>query len=180
MPEIKILAIKKEQTLTLVMFFTLLAIATFAPYLKIQFLTGPIVNAVLIISTVLLGVESAIFIGLLPSLYALAVGLLPAVLAPMIPFIMTANAILIVVFNFLFSAASRSSVKIGTRYWLGILSASFLKFLFLFLTSQIVVNLLIKKEIASKVAVMMSWPQLFTALAGGALAYLFLKGLKKI
>ena len=49
--------------------------------------------------------------------------------------------------------------------------ASVLKFIFLFISSSIVVNLIIKTELASRVAGIMSFPQLFTALAGGVIAY---------
>lgn len=147
-----------------------LAIAVLAPLLKQQFITGLIVNAVLFISVMLLGNQGAILVGLVPSLIALSAGLLPIVLAPMIPFIMLGNTILIITFDY-FKKKS---------YWLGIIIASFLKFLFLFLASSVVANLIIKKEIASKVAVMMSWPQLLTALTGGVIAYLFLKTIKKI
>lgn len=151
-------------------FVGLIAIAVFAPLLKQQMITGPLVNSTLFIAAVLLGGESAILVGLLPSLIALSVGLLPAPLAPMIPFIMTANAILILAFL--------QSKK--RNYWLGIVSASILKFIFLFATSSIVVNLITKQQVAAKAAAMMSWPQLITALAGGIIAYLFLKAAKKI
>jgi hypothetical protein len=103
-------------------------------------------------------------------LIALSSGLLPAVLAPMVPFIMVGNSILILVFSNLREK----------NYWMSAILASFLKFLFLFLSSSIVINLLLKKEIATTVALMMSWPQLFTAIAGSLIAYFFLKGVKKI
>ncbi|TSD05139.1 MAG: [Fe] hydrogenase subunit HymD [Parcubacteria group bacterium Athens0714_12] len=112
--------------------------------------------------------HNAILIGLIPSLIALSTGLLPPVLAPMIPFIMAGNTILILTFSYLKEK----------NFWLGVISASFLKFIFLFSASSIVINLLLKKEIAAKVALMMSWPQLLTALSGGLLAYLFLKFFK--
>ena len=88
----------------------------------------------------------------------------------MIPFIMIGNTLLVVVFGYLKER----------DYWLGVIVASVLKFLFLFSISSIVIDLLFKKEIALKVAMMMSWPQLFTALIGGSIAYLFLKNTKKI
>lgn len=170
MQEVKAQVIKKEKVFALTTFVVLVGVATLAPLIKQQAITGSIVNATLLISTVLLGIPGAILVGLFPSLIALSVGLLPPVLAPMIPFIMAGNAILVVTFGYLRKK----------NYWLGIISASILKFLFLFGTSFIVVNLILKKEIASKVAQMMSWPQLATALAGGFIAYLFLKSIKKI
>lgn len=169
MEKTKILALKKETIVKAITFIILLGAATAAPLFHFQPVTGPIVNATLFIATALLGIQNAIFIGLLPGVIALSVGLLPPVLAPMIPFIMLGNTILIVVFSYLRKK----------NYWLGVVSAGALKFLFLFGTSSIVINLLLKKEIASKVAMMMSWPQFATALAGGIIAYLFLRGVGK-
>ncbi|MCD6550472.1 iron hydrogenase [bacterium] len=154
----------------LAVFATLLGISITAPFLKQQALTGPLVNASLFVGVALLGTEATLLIGLLPSLFALSIGLLPAILAPMIPFIMTGNAILILAFGYLKNK----------NYWLGAISASFLKFIFLFASSQVVINLIIKKEIAAKATVMMSWPQLATALIGSFIAYFFLKIIKRI
>jgi thiamine transporter ThiT len=170
MTETKILTINKEKTLVLAKFGILLAIALIVPFIKQQAITGSIVNAVLFVSTVLLGVEAGILIGLIPSVISLSVGLLPAILAPMIPFIILGNAILVVIFSYFKEK----------NYWLGMFLGSALKFLFLFNASSIVINLLLKKEIAGRVAAMMSWPQLFTALSGGLIAYFVLRAMKKI
>ena len=168
MNQIKTLALKKENISVLMQFVALVGIATVAPLLGQQAITGPIVNATLFISVMFLGAQNAILVGLIPSLIALSVGLLPSILAPMIPFIMVGNTILIMTFSHLKERG----------FWLGMILASALKFFFLFGTSSIVINLLLKKEIAAKVAMIMSWPQLFTALAGGLIAYIFLKSMK--
>jgi len=170
MEKIKILAINKEKISVLTQFGILLAITLAAPFMGQQAITGSVVNATLFISTAFLGIEAGILIGLIPSVISLFVGLLPIALAPMIPFIIIGNAILVVVFK---------NFK-EKNYWLGIISASVLKFLFLFGTSSIAVNFIFKKEIAYKFAAMMSWPQLFTALCGGLIAYVFLKTCKKL
>lgn len=170
MNKIKVLAIPRKKVFAIAQFAALLGIAVLAPLLYSQPVTGAIVNATLFVSAVLLGTQSAILIGLIPSLIALSVGLLPIALAPMVPFIITGNAILILVFGFFKKK----------NYWLGVISAGVLKFLFLFSSSSIVIDLILKKEIAQKAAAMMSLPQLFTALAGGAIAYLILKSVKKI
>lgn len=151
-------------------FVLLLGVATAAPLFHNQFITGPIVNATLLVAVALLGMRDGILIGLIPSSIALSVGLLPPVLAPMIPFIIVGNAILVVTFGYLRNK----------NYWLGLVSASILKFTFLFATSSIVINLLANQKVAANVAVMMSWPQLVTALAGGLIAYGFLRGIKKV
>lgn len=158
-----------DKTLTitkvkLAYFAAAFAVAFLFPFFGNQFITGPIVNAVLFIATVLLGVEYAIFIGLFPSLVSLSVGLLPAVLAPVVPFIMISNALLVLVFN-LFK----------DKLIQGIIIASILKFLFLLSTTSLMTSLVIKKELASKIVMMMNWPQLLTALIGGLIAYSFLK-----
>lgn len=170
MNQVKALTLKKVKILTLAQFIVLVGICTVAPLFHSQPITGPIVNAALFISVMLLGTQNAILVGLIPSTIALSVGLLPAILAPMIPFIIISNTILVLVFSYLREK----------NYWAGIIFASLLKFIFLFATSSIVINLLLKKTIAQKVAMMMSWPQLLTALVGGFIAYLFLKGIKKI
>ena len=143
---------------------------TVAPLVKQQFIVGPIVNATLFISAATLGTAGAIMVGLVPSVISLSVGLLPPVLAPVIPFIMISNALLVSVF----------AIFRKRNFFLGIVAASVVKYLFLYATSSMVISLLLKKEVASSVAQMMSWPQLVTALAGGVLAWVFLRGAKRI
>jgi hypothetical protein len=169
MIQIKVLSIKKEKTLILVQFVILMTISLLAPLIKSQLISGSIVNAMLFVSTSFFGLSAGILIGLLPSFFALAAGLLPMILAPMIPFIITANVILVVVFN---------SLK-SKNYWLAVISAGFLKFGFLFLTSLMLINLFLNQQTAAKAAVIMGWPQLFTVLTGGLISYLFLKNIKK-
>lgn len=170
MSKARVLTFKKKRVFASVWFVSLVTVATLAPFFLHQAVAGPVVNAVLFISVVLWGVRSAVLIGIFPSLIALSTGLLPAVLAPMIPFIMTGNILLIMVF---------SSLR-EKNYWRGMITAGILKFAFLFGASSIVIDLLLNKEIAPKVAMMMSYPQLFTALSGGLIAFLFLRSIKKV
>ena len=172
MQGLKVQVIPKINIRKLIQFSALLGIASIAPVLLShqQIISSPIVNATLIISVVLLGTESAILVGLVPSIVALSAGLLPAVLAPMIPFIMLSNVILVGVFGYLYKK----------NYWTGLISAALIKFIFLFATSSIVVNLILKTELAKQVSLIMNWPQLLTALAGGVLAFGFLKIIKKV
>ncbi len=161
------LAIKKEALLVLVI---LVGIAMAAPVLfKQQYITGTIVNATLILGAVILGSKDAILIGLLPSTMAISAGIISPVLAPMIPFIIVGNTILILTFCYL--------SKIN--YWLGAVAGSVLKFGFLYATSTIVIGLLLNTQVAPVVAQAMSWPQLFTALAGSILAFGILKVMRK-
>ncbi len=154
-------------------FVLFVAIVTIAPLLNQQIVTGSIVNATLFISVATLGVSATMMVGMLPSVIALSAGLLPPVLAPMVPFIIIGNTLLILIFAWLYKKNDL----------LAVISASIIKFTFLFATGSVVINLLLEKAVASQVALMMSWPQLLTAIIGGGIAIVFLhlvyKGGKK-
>jgi hypothetical protein len=153
------LAVKKEAILTLLVLVAVAAVASLIT--KQQYITGSIVNAALIIGTAWLGTRDGLLIGLIPSSFALAVGILNPILAPMVPFIIIGNAILVLSFGYLKNV----------NYWLGVVVGSLLKFGFLYATSRIVIGLLINKQVAPAVANTMSYPQLVTALVGGIVAF---------
>ena len=161
------LALKKEALLILAL---LIGVAIVAPVLfKQQLVAGTIVNATLILGVSFLSVRDGLIISLVPSSLALVSGLLPAVLAPMIPFLIVSNTILVLAFAYLSKF----------NYWAGVIIGSVLKSAFLFGTSSIVVGLLVNKQIAPTITQMMSWPQLFTAVAGGIVAFCIIKLVKE-
>jgi hypothetical protein len=149
----------------ILVFTILLGMAGAAPLVGNQLVTGTIVNATLLIAVAMLGVSGGLIIAIVPSTIALATGLLPVVLAPMLPFIMVGNILLVLTFGFLKN----------TNYWLGAVTGAVLKFGFLTAMIGIVAHLLINQNLVSSVAYMLSWPQLVTALAGSLLAYGFLR-----
>jgi len=173
MAQIKTLIINKPIINFLTPFIVLLGVSVFAPFFHFQPISGPLVNACLFIGATLLDVQAGIMLGLLPSLIALSVGTLPAPLAPMIPFIMVSNALLVLTFSWVQNNIKH--ISFGFKFAIGVLTASVLKYLFLFSSSYIVIHLIAQKPIAQKAAQMMSWPQLITAVCGGALAYGVLK-----
>lgn len=162
MSEAKTEAIPREKLLILVKFLAMLGILAIAPMFPWQQITGPIVNAILFIAVMLVGVHYGIVLALVPSVIALTTGFLILPLAPMVPFIMIANCILVVTFNYFKDK----------NYWTGVVVASVFKFLFLYAISSLIIS--------GPISLMMSWPQLFTALAGGVIAYGFLKFIKRI
>ncbi|PWB38707.1 MAG: iron hydrogenase [Parcubacteria group bacterium] len=166
----KVISVEKKGILTVVQLAGLLGISVILPLFHQQWITGPMINAMLFIAVVLVGLSNAMILALLPSTIALSVGLLPPLLAPMIPFIMISNVVMVIAFDRLWQK----------DFWSGVVAGSVLKFLFLWSTSTLVINLVIKKELAPTISGMMSWPQLATALIGGAIAYGFLKSIKKI
>jgi len=172
----------KEQVLgrvnvqALTQFVGLAGIALFLPFfIHLQWISGPIINAILILILFLVGIRSAMVVALVPSLMALAGGLLPAILAPAVPFIMISNALFILTIDWFYNKTKDSN----KGYWLGVVLAAAVKFVFLFLSVSWIAKLLIKQELAVKVAEMMSWPQFATAIIGGMIAWVILKWLKR-
>jgi hypothetical protein len=173
----------KEKALTaineteLVRFLGFATIAAGLPFLiHQQWITGPIVNAILILVLFLSGLRFALILAFVPSLMALASGLLPAILAPVIPFIMISNIIYIYILDRFYQRIKNE--KKG--YWVGLFFASSFKFLFLQLSFIFISNILIKEPVVLKVAQMLSWSQLFSAVTGGMIAWVILKKIKRI
>ena len=153
---------------SIMQFAGLASVAIFLPYMvPFQWVVGPIVNAVLILTLLKFGFRNAVAIAIVPSLMALAGGLLPIVLAPVVPFIMISNVILILCVDWFYNNFQDKT----KGYWTGVIVGAGLKFLFLFLSVNIISGLLIQQELAVKVAQMMSWPQLYTAMIGGVIAW---------
>jgi len=172
MISLKAKAITQINAQVLVRFFILAGVATLLPfYVHTQWLTGPIINAVLILTLFLVGIRAALILCLVPSMVALGSGLLPAILAPIVPFIMMGNALLVLAVDWFYNNLLDSN----RGYFLGLFTGALIKFLFLYSSVIIISRLLIKQELALKVAQIMSWPQLATAVIGGVIATYFLK-----
>ena len=172
----------KQQTMARVdvwamtQFFALASVATVLPFfIHLQWVTGPIVNAILVLTLFLVGIRSALVVCLIPSLMALSGGLLPAILAPVVPFIMISNVLFVLGVDWLYQATKDEN----RGYWLGVLVGASLKFVFLLASVGFIGRLLLKQELAVKVAQMMSWPQFATAVTGGLIAWVILKWLRR-
>ena len=114
---------------------------------------------------VIIGPMEAILLGLMPSAIALSTGLLPIALAPMVPFIMIGNAVLVVLFHYL--RGQNFALRLGL--------SALLKFAFLHFSVVFIMSALLQNEIVSKLAIMMSWPQFVTAVIGGIIVYPIIK-----
>jgi len=144
------------KTLTRTALLLALAIAV-QQFLKIQWLVGPSINAILILAVGYNGLLSGVTIGLLTPLLAFTLGIMP--LAVVVPFIMVANACLCLGYAWLKKA----------QPVLGVLVGALLKFGFLALA----VNFII--QVPPKVATALGFTQLITALTGGLVALIILK-----
>lgn len=123
-----------------------------------QYATGPLVNTMLYIAATFVGIGGGVAIGVVTPVIAFWRGILPPPLGPMIPFIAIGNAVLVIVFGLLERRGRLAAI-------VGIVAASVLKFLVLSGAVRFVVQ--VKPAIAN----MMQTPQLMTALAGGAIAF---------
>jgi len=158
-------------------FLGLAGITILVPFfIHLQWLTGPFVNAMLIIILFILGIRSALVMCLIPSLMALSGGLIPYFLTPAVPFIMISNVIYILSIDWLYN-----NIKDNAKgYWLGLLLGSTVKFVFLLISLNIISRIMIKQDVIALIIKMFSWPQFATALAGGVFAWFILKWLKRI
>ena len=163
------LVLNRVKIKTAILFLVFIFIITIAPLFRSQIITGSIVNAVLFISVIVLGLKFAIIISVIPSIIALFTGILSPILMPLIPYIILSNVILVYSFYLLKDK----------NYWLSVIVSSFLKFLFLFTISNFMIKFIIKEDIIKNIAVIMSYPQLITALMGGFIAYIILKIINK-
>ncbi len=128
-----------------------------------QAVTGPLINALLLLTLLWFGRANAFFVALLPSSAALAAGLLPAPLAPLLPFIMISNCLYIAVFAVLTGAGWRQRGQ-------AVLAAALVKASFLWLMLTLVLAGLLPAALNEQARFMMSFAQLWTAVAGGFLA----------
>lgn len=140
-----------------------------------QFLVGPIINSILILTTFICGIWWGIGVGILTPLLAWLVGQLATPLAPFIPFIMVGN----IIYVFLFSLFMKGEL---VKKSVGILFGAILKFAFLSIASTkliILIGIKFPPKIAKALANSMSFPQLITAIIGGILALILIELLRK-
>lgn len=144
-------------------------VAIIAPAIGQQFLTGTLVNATLFIATFRYGWKIAALLGILPSSISLVIGFLVPAVAPLIPFIMLSNVLLV----WLFARMEKQD------YWIRAISAVALKTAFLFAIG-FAVSQFIGDAVLIKIASnMFTWMQAVTGITGAALAFGFYKIYKK-
>ncbi|HPR88340.1 MAG TPA: ECF transporter S component [bacterium] len=137
-----------------------------------QFFTGPLVNMMLVLTTLISGVTGGMALGCITPLIALLRGQLPPVLAPFVPFILAGNALYVLLFGALRGRLAARPLY-SWRAWLGIVVGSAGKFLWLLGAARLLMPLLLSRSLPPAVIAMMTLPQLITALLGGLLALLF-------
>lgn len=135
-----------------------------------QYVTGPLVNALLLLTLEWCGLGQAMAVGMLTPVSAALRGVLPLPLWVMMPFIAVGNAAFVGVFSLL----RRRSPG------LALVAAAVVKFAWLYAAVTALVVWPLHVAVGGNVAAvaipqamvaMMRWPQLGTALAGGLLAF---------
>ena len=145
-----------------------------------QIVTGSCVNAVLAVSALLVGLSSGLTVALISPVCAYLLGIAPNLVA--VPAIMAGNAVFVLALSLLCGKAL-------WRQALAWLVAAAAKFAVLYtlvvvlicgpLSGSLLEAGLMKKPMIAVMTASFSWPQLVTALIGGALALFLLPVLKK-
>ncbi len=137
-----------------------------------QPLTGPLVNMMLIFTTLVTNVYGGMALGALTPLIALLRGQLPPVLAAFVPFIILGNALFVLLFSVLQRRLRRTSWHTATA-WPGIAIGALAKFAWLFISARFLLQIFVSAALPEKFIAMMTFPQLLTALIGGGMALAF-------
>ena len=145
-----------------------------------QIVTGSCVNAVLAVTVLLTGLSSGVTVAVLSPLFAYFLGIAPQILT--VPAIMIGNAAFVVLLHL-----TKSNVI--WRSAAGLLAAAVCKFALLYvlvtyvicgvLAQPLLAQGLLKEPMLKMLPATFSFPQLLTALVGGAVALLVVPVLKK-
>jgi len=172
----------RTQKLTRVVF--LIAITLIIQALGLpQPVTGPLINMMLLLTTLILEPYSGMALGAMTPMVAAFRGQLPPILIPMVPFIIVSNALLIGVFalveKILCKRFGKDNPLINPGCWIGLFTGSLIKFLWLYLSALFFIPLFFGKELPEKIVAMMALPQFITAVIGGIFAFIIFQLLKK-
>lgn len=145
-----------------------------------QLVTGSCVNAVLAITALLVGPAGGIAVAVISPVLAFLLGIAPQ--AVTVPAIMAGNTVFVVLLSLLYGEKTARRV-------LAWLAAAAAKFVTLYvLVVKIICGLAapallaagtLKEPMLKMLPTMFAWPQLFTALIGGALALVLVPMLKR-
>lgn len=144
-----------------------------------QFLVGPIINAILLVSVVICGTWWGVGIGVLTPILAFLIGQLSPIFAPFIPFIMIGNILYVIAFALIYKKFKTSSLA---KEAIGVIISSLLKFAFMFVSAVKIIHILnisFSKLALKLLPTAMGMLQLVTAIIGGILAIVIIEILRK-
>ena len=148
-----------------------------------QLVTGSFVNAVLAVTVLVAGLSSGLTVALISPVLAYLLGIAPQILT--VPAIMVGNSVFVTLLYFI---AGKDSKKL-MRQVLAWLAAAVAKFAALYaivvwlicglFSEGLLASGALKAPMLNALPATFSWPQLFTALIGGAVALLIVPVLRK-
>ncbi len=127
-----------------------------------QFIVGPTVNAILLLTLYFSGLKWALLVGISTPVLAFVTGVLATPMGPFIPFIAIGNGLYILLFSLLMNRRNGETI--------GVIIASLAKFLFLYFSATQIINIFalgIPEPVKKSLAIAMGIPQFITALVGG-------------
>lgn len=148
-----------------------------------QLVTGSFVNAVLAVTVLVAGLSSGLTVAVISPILAYLLGIAPQPLT--VPAIMVGNAVFVVLLHFISGSSSKKILR-QLIAWLSAATAKFaaLYFIVVWLFCGVFADTLLasgalKEPMLKMLPAMFSWPQLFTALVGGAVALIISPMLRK-
>jgi hypothetical protein len=148
-----------------------------------QLVTGSCVNAVLAVSALVGGLGCGIVVALVSPVLAFLLGIAPQILT--VPAIMVGNSVFVVLLSWLADKTGKNLVK-QVIAWI---AAAVAKFASLYaivvwlicgvLSENLLASGVMKAPMLKALPATFSWPQLFTALIGGAVALIITPVLRK-
>ena len=148
-----------------------------------QLVTGSCVNAVLAVTALVAGLSGGITVAVISPVLAYLLGIAPQILT--VPAIMVGNTVFVVLLRLI---AGRDSQKIGRQIaaWISAAAAKFAALYAIVVwvicgvfSQGLLASGMMKPPMLKALPVTFSWPQLFTALIGGAVALLITPALRK-
>lgn len=148
-----------------------------------QFVTGSCVNTVLAVSGLLGGLWCGVTVALISPVLAFILGIAPQILT--VPAIMAGNTVFVLVMYYLAGNAGKNWAKKAVAW----LVSAFAKFAVLyFIVSKLICGVLadalleagtMKEPMLTALPITFGWPQLVTALIGGAVALAIVPVIRK-
>lgn len=148
-----------------------------------QLVTGSCVNTVLAIAALFAGLSSGLTIALISPVLAFLLGIAPQILT--VPAIMVGNSVYVVL---LYLLADRDGKKLGKQIAAWIIAAAAKFAALYFIVVKLICGVLaeslmaagtLKAPMLKALPATFSWPQLITALIGGAIALTIVPALRK-
>ena len=148
-----------------------------------QLVTGSCVNAVLAVSALVGGLSCGLTVALISPILAFLLGIAPQILT--VPAIMVGNSVFVVLLSLLADKSGRNIAK-QIIAWLVSAAAKFASLYAIVvwlicgvLSESLLASGVMKAPMLKALPATFSWPQLFTALIGGAVALLIVPVLRK-